>query len=53
MNKATITLPPVLFTEDSMDFSDVATWGKPAIIGASLAFFFSGFFYGLLFLNWK
>jgi type IV pilus assembly protein PilO len=50
MNKATITLPPVLFTEDSIDFSDVATWGKPAIIGASLAFFLVVFFMGYYFL---
>ena len=50
MNKETITLPPVLFTEDSMDFSDVATWGKPAIIGASLAVFLVVFFIGYYFL---
>ena len=50
MNKATITLPPVLFTEDGMDFSDVATWGKPAIIGASLAVFLVVFFMGYYFL---
>ncbi|MFQ3257353.1 MAG: type IV pilus assembly protein PilO [Porticoccaceae bacterium] len=50
MNKATITLPPVLFTEDSIDFSDVATWGKPAIIGASLAVFLVVFFIGYYFL---
>lgn len=50
MNKATITLPSVLFTEDSMDFSDVATWGKPAIIGASLAVFLVVFFIGYYFL---
>ena len=50
MNKATITLPPVLFTEDSIDFSDVATWGKPAIIGASLAVFLVVFFMGYYFL---
>ena len=50
MNKAIITLPPVLFTEDSMDFSDVATWGKPAIIGASLAVFLVVFFIGYYFL---
>jgi type IV pilus assembly protein PilO len=50
MNKAIITLPPVLFTEDGMDFSDVATWGKPAIIGASLAVFLVVFFIGYYFL---
>lgn len=50
MNKATITLPSGLFTEDSIDFSDVATWGKPAIIGASLAVFLVIFFIGYYFL---
>ena len=49
MNKSIVTGPPVLFTEERIDFSDMATWSKPAIIGASFATFLVVFFVGYYF----
>ena len=39
MNKPTVITPPIISNENSMSFSEIASWGKTPIVGVSIAVF--------------